>query len=67
METETLLWERVLVQGAERTILAVSHRPPALERAAHVILLKDGRVHDSGTLAELIERSEEMRAVYRGE
>ncbi len=66
VETETALWERVLAQSSQRTVLAVSHRPPALERADHIIVLVDGRVHDQGTLTELLERSSEMRAIYGG-
>lgn len=66
VETETLLWERVLAQSAQRTVLAVSHRPPALERADHIIVLVNGRVHDQGTLSELLARCAEMRAIYGG-
>ena len=64
VETETVLWERVLAQSAQRTVLAVSHRLPALKRADHIIVLVDGRVQDQGTLDELLERSAEIRAIY---
>lgn len=67
VETEALLWERVLAQAGQSTVLAVSHRQPALDRADHIIVLKDGRVHDQGGLQELLERSAEMRAIYGGE
>ncbi len=66
VETETMLWERVLAQSAQRTVLAVSHRPPALERADQIIVLVDGRVQDHGTLSQLLERSAEMWAIYSG-
>ncbi|MFC2094842.1 ABC transporter ATP-binding protein [Candidatus Bipolaricaulota bacterium] len=59
VETENLLWERTFARG-DRTYLVVSHRRPALERADRIILMKDGRIHDSGTLAELRDRNEEM-------
>lgn len=39
VETEALLWERLLAQRGERTILAVSHRPLALRNADQVIEL----------------------------
>jgi ATP-binding cassette subfamily B protein len=63
VETESLLWERLLSQTGQRTVLAVSHRPPALERASRIIVVKDGRVLDQGTLTELLERCDEMRAI----
>ena len=46
--------------------LVVSHRRPALLRADRILLLKDGRMEDTGTLAELLERSAEMRRLWAG-
>lgn len=44
VETEILLWERLLAQKDKRTVLAVSHRPVALHHADQVIGLDEGRV-----------------------
>jgi len=66
VETESLLWERVF-QRADSTCLVVSHRRPALRRADHIIVLKDGQVHDQGRLDELLERCEEMRLLWHGD
>ncbi|MBV7337358.1 ABC transporter ATP-binding protein/permease [Chloroflexi bacterium TSY] len=43
VETEILLWEHLLANKAERTILAVSHRPVALRHADQVIVLEEGK------------------------
>lgn len=71
VNTEQTLWERLFTltaqgNGHQPTCLVVSHRRPALRRADQIILLKEGRVADIGTLHELLGRSEEMQQLWQG-
>ena len=66
VETERTLWDRVFAQS-DVTCLVVSHRRPVLRRADQIIILKDGKVNAKGALDELLEESEEMQRLWKGE
>jgi ATP-binding cassette subfamily B protein len=65
VNTENKLWQRLFVDG-HPTLLIVSHRPEALRRADHIIVLRDGKIAAEGTLAELLPVNEEIRSIWYG-
>lgn len=57
VETEADLWDRLFNREEGATVLAVSHRRPALIRADVVLVMDGGNIADRGTAEELLTRS----------
>lgn len=64
VETEKKLWEQLFARQDRPACLVVSHRRAALQRADRIILLKEGKLEDKGTLVELLARSSEMQQLW---
>jgi ATP-binding cassette subfamily B protein len=67
VETERLLWERLGATSYRATVIAVSHRRAALQRADWIIVLKAGHVESQGRLDTLLASSAELRELWRTE
>jgi len=78
IETENTFWDRLI--GARSninldktatfqspTVIAVSHRLAALRRADRIIVMKNGRIEAEGQLGDLLQTSQEMQRLWKGE
>lgn len=71
VETEKKLWqglfspERTHATPSESTFLVVSHRKSVLRLADWIIVMKNGRIIDQGTLDDLLQRCEEMQLLWQ--
>lgn len=64
VQTEALLWARLAADSGRCTVLAVSHRRAALQRADQIIVMKEGRAVAQGRLSALLETSAELRELW---
>jgi ATP-binding cassette subfamily B protein len=67
VETEQLLWARLAQTQGRATVIAVSHRRAALQRADRIVVMHAGRVEAQGRLDDLLGRSAELRELWRTE
>lgn len=71
VETEQLLWDRIATSARDgrgpSTLLVISHRRSALERADQVLVLDRGRLVATGPLPTLLDESPEMRRLWSEE
>jgi subfamily B ATP-binding cassette protein MsbA len=50
---------------AGRTTLVIAHRLSTVEKADRIVAMKDGRIVESGTHAELLSRNGYYSTLYR--
>lgn len=64
VETEAQLWSGLLARETNHTVLAVSHRRPALMRADLVVVMDGGRIVATGTADDLLDTSPIFREMW---
>lgn len=64
-ETERFLLNQILKKRTAKSLLIVSHRVQALERADKILVLDEGRITDIGTHQELVEKPGLYRETWK--
>jgi len=64
-ENECRLQQSIGVLAKGKTLLVIAHRLSTIQNADRIVLLKDGRIDDTGTQPDLLERSDLYRELWR--
>jgi ATP-binding cassette subfamily B protein/subfamily B ATP-binding cassette protein MsbA len=67
LESEQLIHQALAKFLVNRTGVMITHRPSSLAMASRVVVIESGRVSDSGTHAELIQRNRFYQSLCGGE
>lgn len=62
--TERRVYEAVLADSSDRTILVIAHRLATVRNADRIFVLQDGQIVETGTHADLLENSGPYRHLY---
>ena len=63
---ETRIFDRILTEK-EKTIITISHRLSTIQKADMVYMLKNGRIVESGTTAELIAKKGDFYKMFESQ
>jgi ATP-binding cassette subfamily B protein/ATP-binding cassette subfamily C protein len=61
---EAKIFKRLFAKTNEKTVITVSHRLSTVARADNIIVLKDGKIVESGTHSKLVENNGEYRRIF---
>ena len=64
-ENETLIQKAISTLIKNKTVIVIAHRLRTVENADKIIVLNEGKIAESGTHAELIEKGGIYREMYR--
>ena len=65
--TERKVYEGVLADSADRTVLVIAHRLSTVRNADRIFVLADGRIVEAGTHTELIDAAGAYARLYEGQ
>lgn len=65
--TERKVYEAVLADSADRTVLVIAHRLSTVRNADRIFVLADGRIVEAGSHTELLRASGAYARLYEGQ
>jgi len=63
-ESEKKIQDAVDTLAAGKTVIAIAHRLSTILKADQIVVMQEGRIHDVGTHAELLGKSDIYRQLY---
>jgi len=64
---EARIFNRLFAKENKKTVITISHRLSTVEKADNIIVLKDGRIVESGTHAELAAKKGEYHTIFKAQ
>ena len=63
VETERAITEAIQKLEHDKTIIIVAHRLSTIKNCNEIFILKNGKIQDSGTYNDLLERNDWFRSI----
>ncbi|HSW81764.1 MAG TPA: ABC transporter ATP-binding protein [Candidatus Saccharimonas sp.] len=64
---EARIFNRLFAKENKKTVITISHRLSTVEKADNIIVLKDGKIAESGTHAELVAKKGEYHTIFKAQ
>jgi ATP-binding cassette subfamily B protein len=64
---EARIFKRLFAQANKKTVITISHRLSTVEKADRIIVLKEGRITETGTHAELVAKKGDYYTIFENQ
>jgi ATP-binding cassette, subfamily B, bacterial len=64
---EARIFRRLFAKDNDKTVITISHRLSTVEKADNIIVLKEGRIVETGTHDELVVKKGEYYRIFQGQ
>ncbi|BCU69093.1 DUF1854 domain-containing protein [Stygiolobus caldivivus] len=65
--TESIIMERIIREFKDKTIIIVAHRASTLQYVNRIIVLKEGKIVEEGTITSLVNKRGEFYSIFENQ